>query len=266
MIKVRIITILITLGGIIISLGGGLLAMESVFEFQGFGLLGSFLLGMGVILVLVGCFEVIPKCKIISEWDNNLLERTLKFAPQKSKIRILQTWFPDYQRLCPFLERLLIDNGKQFSFEILLMDPGEADSNDDLLAARILHRLEDRRHAREQIHATIKRLLGMKQRVDDNWGKRYKGTKLDIDIRLYKFMPFGPIYQIGEKCLFVGFYPNYDSSVIAPMLVIRDANLKIWIRFEDNFKTGWKYAMKVNELKNGKIFYDNNHKNQINEI
>jgi hypothetical protein len=246
----------------LLALGGGIVAIAGVILGFIYPLVGSelfhrpegrvlfvsaafFVVGMlvfvtGMIIFLAGCFQIVRTFRIISEWNDELLKQVLRSAPPLSTIRVLQTWLPDKEHFCSFLEELLIKRGKQFRFEILLMNP-EAQA---LIAARLKHRTEGPRpdYGVQAILDSKERLIKMKERVDTEWSKKYLGAKLDLNIRYYDFMPFGPIYQIkhdNQRYLFVGFYINFDSSVRGPMLFVRDAKSRIWEVFEDDFATGW---------------------------
>jgi len=241
---------LLALGGAIVTISAAFLTF--LFSFIGLRTLGpgaQFLFGIavlyvasgvlfiiGIVIFLTGCFEVVRRLKVIPEWNDELLKQAIRSAPKDSTIRILQTWFPDIESFCSFLEELLIDDEKQYRFEILLINR----ECKQLISARVMLRTETLAYALQQIDATIARLEQMKQRVDIAWETKYLGAKLDLKIRCYKFMPLGPIYQINQSHLFVGYYLNYESSVRGPMLVIRDPKSRIWRVFEKNFVKGWE--------------------------
>ena len=232
-----------------LALGGGVMAISvGILNFGSeFGLKWIFLPGgtclfiLGILLFLTGIIELVQN-KMIPIWDDKLIKDTIRSAPTNSTIRILQTWLPDREYFCPFLEDLLIEGKKQFQLEVLLIN---SDESNKLLDARIKLRSETRNYAQEQIHATITRLVQMKQRVDAVWDKKYHGAKLNLKIRSYEFMPFGPFYQVGKNKIFVGFYLNYESSVHGPMLVIGNSKSRIWKLFEDDFIKGWEDAKKI---------------------
>lgn len=171
--------------------------------------------------------------------DKRIL-KALRSAPADSEIRILQTWFPNLEYIRPKLERLLIKKDKKFSFKVLLMDQGKAKTRNDVLNARIAIRRKDRKTARQNIQQSIKSLIQMKEIVDSKWRK-----KLKLEIRSYKFLPFGPIYQIGKNAIFAGFFINYESSINAPMIVVKNPQSEIWETFEENFESGWRKAKNV---------------------
>jgi len=81
----------------------------------------------------------------------------------------------------------------------------------------------------------------MKERVDNN----RKGKYLKLEIKKYRFMPFGPIYQIDQKVIYAGFFINYDSSIRAPMVVVQNPKSEIWEIFERDFIDGWNDALDV---------------------
>lgn len=211
------------------------------------GVVGSTLVFLlGLLTFLSGCFDIRRGCKVVPRWDDRLLENALRSAQPEATIRILQTWFPNRDAFCALLEELLTRRGKQFCFEILLMNTEKAENDfDDLLAARVLHRAETRSDAHHEIVLTVKRLMKMKQRVDREWGKKHPGRELALDIRCYKFMPFGPIYQVAQDRLFVGLYLNFESSTHTLMFVIQDHRSRVWEIFQDDFEIGWQDGKKV---------------------
>lgn len=170
-----------------------------------------------------------------------MIERALASAPLASRVRVLGNWELPHQGLRTYLASLLKDKGKEFNLEILLMDVGETDDPcGDLLDAAISLRAEDRMLARARFNAAIARLIAMKENVDRVWRGIYPGRELALEIRSYRFMPFGPILQVGKSHLFAGLYLNQDSSECGPMLVLRDPNSFAWRVLEESFKRGWR--------------------------
>lgn len=231
-----------TVGLAIMAIGAGMFQITREFPWERvFAVSSAFVFCGGLLLFFSGCFEVYRTCRMIAKWDNGLIEKALKLAPADSKIRILQTWVPHYERFWHDVETVLREKGKEFHFEILLMDMGEDDSPcGDLLDARILLRVQSRRQARACIEGNVIHLMRMKRNVDTIWREKHPGRQLDLKIRFYSFMPFGPLFQIGNSYLFVGFYLNQESSECAPMLVLRDPESPIWKIFEEDFKHGWE--------------------------
>jgi hypothetical protein len=88
-------------------------------------------------------------------------------------------------------------------------------------------------------------LIQLKRHVDAVWEEQYMGAKLDLSIRSYGFMPFGPLYQVDNERMFVGFYVNFESSAHAPMLVIPDCRSRTWKVFTRHFEEGWAAASRV---------------------
>ena len=239
-IRKNITPVRLALGGGVMAISAGILNFGSEFGLKSIFLPGgTCLFVLGILLFLTGIIEFVHDFKMIPKWDDKLIKDAIQSAPNNSTIRILQTWLPDKEYFCPILERLLMESEKQFRLEVLLMN---SDESNNLLDARIKLRSETRNHAQHEIHATITRLAQMKQRVDAVWEKKYSGAKLNLKIRSYEFMPFGPYYQIGKNKIFLGFYLNYDSSVHGPMLVISNSKSEIWTSFEQNFVKGWKDA------------------------
>ena len=249
-IKYKISQIRLALGAIVIGISAGVFDYGPIFGLKWLAIpSGAFLFVIGVLLFLTGCFEIVPSIKLISRWDDEMIRRTIKSAPSKSTIRILQTWIPDKEIFCPDFEEMLIDGDKQFRLKILLMNVCETGTEiNDLLDARVRLRKEDRDYAKQQINTTVSLLMQTKQHIDKAWENKYSGAKFDLEIRSYKFMPFGPIYQIGKSHIFIGFYLNFESSVHGPMLVIRNPKSRIWKIFEENFTRGWEDSEKINEI------------------
>ena len=238
--KFRINQRLLTLGGTALGVGAAVEIYSPVsgnLVLRGVSLV---LISVGILVILAGLIEL-PKrsrVKVISKWDQELIRKALRSAPAKSSVKIRQTWIPDREAFCPFLEELLGEGDKQFSFQILLMD-----KECEALPARIHHRAEDLTGAKREIEGSINRFAQMKVRVDTIWETKYLGAKLDLNVRTYRFMPFGPIYVIGNEVMFVGFYINYDSSIHAPMLILQNPDSKIWKGFARDFSEGWTLSV-----------------------
>ena len=116
--------------------------------------------------------------------------------------------------------------------------------NSNILLARIKLRDEDWEHGVNNIELSIDRFIKMKYKIEREWNKNKinendKDT-LDLMIRQYDFLPFGPYYQIGENLMFVGLYPNYCSSINAPMIKIERDQLECWNRFAAHWELGWE--------------------------
>ena len=244
-----------TLGLAIMAIGGGMFQITREFPWERvFAVSSAFVFCGGLLLFFSGCFEIYRSCRMVEKWNNNLIEKAFESAPPNSKIRILQTWVPAYERFWPFVEGLLKEKRKEFHFEILLINMGESDSPcGDLLDARILLRKQSRRQARASIEGNVVYLMNMKRDVDRIWREKHPGRQLDLKIRFYRFMPFGPIFQIGNSYLFVGFYLNQESSECAPMLVLRDPKSPIWRIFEQDFMHGWEQRAQNVCFADGKV-------------
>lgn len=245
-IKYNITPVRFALGGGVIAISAGMVTHGSAYGLKWLFLpLGTCLFAFGILLFLTGIFEITQNFKLMPKWDDKSIRRALMSAPPASKIRILQTWLPDKEDFCPFLEELLIDGEKQFKLEVLLINCSESNG---LLDARIKLRSENRDMAQQAIKATITRLSQLKQKVDAAWVKKYSGAKLNIEIRSYEFMPFGPLYQVGKNKMFLGFYINFESSAHGPMLLIQNSKSRIWKLFEEDFMRGWEDAKKITKF------------------
>lgn len=195
----------------------------------------------GVAVLISGIVQIYAKKEVIlrSIWDTTEVQQAIASAPIGSTTRILQTWLPDYEMFVPFLRELLILKDYCLNLEVLLMNPGGETDADDLVNARVKLRDEEREEAHQKIIATTKRFIALKQEVDNAWVNRHDRGPLQLEIRYYDFMPHGPIFQIENEVMFVGFYLNYTSSNNGPMLVIRDSTLPMWKMFEEEWKRGW---------------------------
>ncbi|MCK4763857.1 MAG: DUF4147 domain-containing protein [Candidatus Aminicenantes bacterium] len=210
--------------------------------------------------------------KVFEVWKDSCrqLYEALEKAPEHATIRIIQTWFPDIEDFIIHLVKLLTaKNGKQFRLEILLMNNKKYSNEEqteclDILDARVSHRIENRERAIGEIDESIKQLIKLKELVDENWEINKVGKTLDLIIRKYHFLPFGPFYQIGDEVMFVGFYLNYCSSIHAPMIKIRRIAREAWNRFKEHFDIGWEKSYEVysSDKKNKKIVIINN-KNEL---
>jgi hypothetical protein len=88
----------------------------------------------------------------------------------------------------------------------MIIDP-HGQSEMDVLAARVKLRGIDRARAVGEVMATVDNICKLKRNVDaalrvaaSNGGT--PGT-VDLQIKLYNFLPFGPIYKIGEEVMFM---------------------------------------------------------------
>ncbi len=208
-------------------------------------ILGGLFLVIGVVLILSGCMSIrSAKIRIIPKWREDLVEHALKNARKGSLVRILQTWLPNNETFCYMVHELLTRGGINLRFQILLMNPGDPDDNtNDILSARIKLRHElYREKAQQDINMTIKTFTKCMEEVNEAWAKRLDNGRVNFEIRLYDFLPFGPIYQIGDEVMFVGFYINYKTSAEAPMVVIKDNSSRIWKEFEEDLNRGWNDA------------------------
>lgn len=242
-IEYKISSIRLSIGSIIVAIACGVLAFGSKIGLQEFSLIFGISLFLGGIIVsLAGIFKIIPRYKLYDKWDDNFIRRVIEKAPQDATIRILQTWIPDKEILCPFLKELLKED-KKFNIELLLMDH----QSDFLLKSRTALRTEDHEHAEQQIKDTIKQFMLMEDEVNKVWERKRNGAKVNFKIELYDFLPFGPIYQIGEEYLFIGFYINFASSATGPMLIIRNNESKLWKLFNEHLVKACDTSMEPDE-------------------
>lgn len=246
----RIVSLRIFYRPVVISFGS-LITASSFIVFR-LGILVNnlwcHLIGLGIALIgiLVTAFGIVQpyrrKCLLFPKWDIKKVNDCIASLRKDEKLRILQTWLPDYELFIPFLQDLLIRENKQFQIEVLLLDPNIPESDMDLIKSRVIVRytVNEREEAVSHIKKTIQKFINLKKVVDKHWRKNNVGHALNIDIRTYRFMPCSPIYQIGDRHMFVGFFLNYKTSAEAPMLEIKDKNSRLWDEFAQQWKVGWE--------------------------
>jgi hypothetical protein len=188
------------------------------------------------------------KLRTLPKWDYSPIEAALRDAPPRSHIRILETWLPHVETLAP----RLIDKDKDFCLQVLLIDPGSPVASGDLLEARVEHRDDfDRPEAWHNVLEAINVLLKRRKAVEVQ-----SERTVDMKVRLYTFLPFGPLYDIGGR-MFVGLYPAHAASEDAPMLIVdppakssNDLSIRgegVWSLLDHHFKAGWKDAREVSD-------------------
>jgi hypothetical protein len=184
--------------------------------------------------------------RVLEKWDYSKIEAALREAPPRSRIRVLETWLPHVETLAP----RLIDKDKDFSLQVLLMNPGQPGASGDLLSSRVEHRDDfDRREASHSIAEAINILVKRRKTVQ----ARTEST-VDVKIRLYTFLPFGPFYDIGGR-LFVGIYPSHTASEDGPMLMVsrpsgqstdlHPEDSRLWSLLDRHFQAGWEGGEEV---------------------
>jgi hypothetical protein len=233
----------VAIGAFLLSVSGGLGALLPGLAFAA-GML--FVLGVAVSLSGLFTFRRSP-VTVHEQWDTARVVSSLREAPRDATVRILQTWFPE-ESFIDSLRELLLHDDKRFELHLLLLD-GDPTYEDkiDLLEARMKLRNLNREKAEQEILTAIARLVDLKTEIDETWrrtappGRRV--SLLDLEIRLYDFLPFGPIYQIGAEVMYGGFFINYDTSSAGPMLEVRNTpGNRIWQKFEKDFAVGWNGA------------------------
>ena len=229
-------TLRVTLGGVILALATGILTFAPSLQQA-----CAVAFACGVIVTISGFVQVSLMVRFYHQWNSSVLHRALSKAPPDATIRILQTWMPDRETFLPRLEELLTTEGKRFHFKILLVSDTDMP---DVLGARVRFRPESRREAADQVRSTIDQLKQMTQRVNQAWKSQHNGARLDLTIHSYSFMPFGPIYHIGDS-MFVGIYPNHCSSAHGPMIVVKQNSSRCWDLFDLHLTTALKASPQV---------------------
>lgn len=199
---------------------------------------------IGILVTIYGFLTLGKSGAIIHEhWSLRRIIRALHNAPERATIQILQTWFPE-ENFVTSLERLYQVEKKQFHLRVMIVDPHD-EGVIDILAARVKLRGINRAKAVGEVTSSLENLCGLKRNVDATMRSSARNGDspdvVDLQIRLYDFLPFGPIYKIGEEVIFVGFYLGHVSSVHGPMIEVRKESCPdLWQVFEDDFRRGWE--------------------------
>lgn len=124
----------------------------------------------------------------------------------------------------------------------------------EALNCRILGRGGKLEAAVHDVESSINMLLEMKNEVEQFWrSKNLQEEKLSLNIRQYNSWQFGPLYQIGDEVMFIGFYPVHLSSINAPILEINREAQEVWDLFEQHFYKAWNEISKEFHLINEKL-------------
>lgn len=231
----------VTVGGIVMTVAAGL------FEFaSGTRYVAAAFFCCGILLVAGGLVRF-GKSRVIvhHEWSLQRVLKALARAPERATVQILQTWFPE-ENFLTSLERLYLHEGKRFHLHVMLMNPeGDgADQVNDVLAARVKLRKISQAKAASDVTTALNNLYQLKRSVDSSLrqvaGNGVHPESVDLQVRLYDFLPFGPIYKIGDEVMFVGLYLNHVSSVHGPMIEVRKKKCQdLWDLFEEDLSRGW---------------------------
>lgn len=199
-----------------------------------------------------------PFVRTHAHWNMNVMLEALEAAPDGTTVSILQTWFPDREVFFPRLSQLLTRSSKSFKLRILLLDPASTGQEDTgLVAARVMTRADlNRAEALDEIGASIASLGRMRRAVEGSWQEQdRRNPVLDIRLKLYRFMPFGPLYRFSHRDLdtgdrwgrmYAGFYVNYGSGFSGPMMELADRpSNSVWLPLSEQFDHGWEHDTSV---------------------
>jgi hypothetical protein len=233
--------VLVTIGGILIPIGAGMFEFASNTRY-----VAAALFYCGILIAIGGLVRFGKSRAVVHhKWSLQKILKELGRAPERSTVQILQTWFPEEDFLTS-LERLYVREGKRFHLRVLLMNPGAeaADDANDVLAARVRLRKRSRTKAASDITTALESLYQLKRSVDSALRQGAQNgaqpETVDLQVRLYDFLPFGPIYKINDEVMFVGLYLNHVSSVEGPMIEVRKKNCPdLWNLFDDHLSRGW---------------------------
>src|SRR2546429_2402257 len=250
----------LALGGLLMAVGAALLAfLPGLSDLLGLVRaelilfpINGLLLVLGVVVAVRGSVSIAPKPSIHRDrWDSSEVLRALRQAGDFDTIRILNTWIPDVEEFTAHLQDLLIGRGKRFQIKVLLMKANPPNEEQpELLIARVRHRNIPPELAAVHILHTKDQIISLKEQVDEHWSRKLDGRTLDLQIRTYDHLPFGPLYQIGERVIYTGFFLSYaGSGTASPMLKITkspagvnghgDAN-RMWSIFAEQMSRAWE--------------------------
>ena len=177
---------------------------------------------------------------VLSRWDADRVMESIAAAPDDSEIWILQTWFPDHEEFVALLESQL--RLKLLRLRVLLVNPRPPeDGNADILGARVALRDESREYAAIHVRAAVDSLVNIKKRVDR--AHEEAGRELDLVIKFYDFMPFGPIYGVGHDEVFVGVFLCDRSSQAGFGVVMTDETSPEWSVIRNHFDHTWEVSV-----------------------
>ncbi|HEX6685605.1 MAG TPA: hypothetical protein VF062_22710 [Candidatus Limnocylindrales bacterium] len=229
-----------TLGATLLSIGSGAVSLQPRLLIP-----SAILFVAGLIVTMASVFVIRRRAVIVHDrWNHHRIHRAMERAPSDAVVRIQQTWFPEEDFIMKLQD--LLHGEKRFDLRILLLDPArDEEGQAGLVAARVLLRGLKVVSAVDEVRTTIAGLIRMKESVDKHHrGRVAAGGKppvVDLEVRLYSFMPFGPIYQIAEDVMFVGLFLNYATSAEGPMLEVRNTGSgnRLWRILEHHFDEGW---------------------------
>lgn len=196
--------------------------MKTILEFipSVFAVIGAFAILVGLVAGLMTIAqtlmpELVPNfltvvrnrkrsVGFITRWRMHQLEVAIEDA---ENVFILQTWFPNLNRQSPVWERA----SKSPNFKILLLDKSLVDS-----------RLACRSHNENMVENNINII---------------KTLNVNISTKLYKVIPFGPVYIIDD-IIYWGIFTAHSCSMDGPMF---KTHRSTWIgsKIEDSLKAIW---------------------------
>jgi len=234
----------LTIGGLLIAIGRGIDSAGPYYfpEYDHIGHdIGLVLFVLGIFITITGLITYNSGARIYPSWRSDLICKTIRSADANSTISLLQTSFPNANELLPLLQHLLVDGGKAFKLRILVANP-HSDDGWAIVKARVYLRDQEASHHAGEIVDQLGPFKSLKIKVDKAWQQHRNGAKLDLQIRVYEHLPFGPQYHIGEKQSFIGFFICDKSSINAPMLRVGPNSHEIWNVFRHDFEAAWDGA------------------------
>jgi hypothetical protein len=233
---------LVALAGGLATIGGGAWGLgagrappwEDVLRYGGGFLFwaGALTFALSFIRVEVAGEVLLPK------WNQAAVEDALRAAAPDAAVWLLQTSFPVMNQLITTLHSLLVDGGKRFHLRILMANP-TSENGKHVIAARMRLREQAPAAHEIEIESQIDQFIKMKTDVDAERGHGVGVGPLDMEIRLYDHLAYGPQVHVGEDVAFVGFFFATCSSVNAPMLQVTKGNREALQQFRKDFEKSW---------------------------
>ena len=148
-------------------------------------------------------------------------------AKEEGDVRILTTFFIDFEELTPWLEKLL-KNGVHF--KILLANP----ENEALIRSRFEIRKDGNtpEEARRTLEKQIRILTALPGSLDDCTGS--------LVVKVSDLMPCGFVVQ-SRSWMLCGMMPCEWSYVIGPMIKV-EPGMEMWKMLTDDWKSRWAVA------------------------
>lgn len=173
-----------------------------------------------------------------SEWEfAEIAESAFRTKADVVTISILQTWEPEGETLLSRLVELArARRPRQIQFRLLIADPSRGPSQDKqtFLDMRMARRVNAAGSAYRSGYSFA---LEAQRRCIE---LRALGIDVRLRLKLFDEYAFGPMYITNESSLYAGFFLNYDTSHIGPMVKITsDAQPQVFARVKHHAEKIW---------------------------